>query len=118
MNYFMLRSMLLLFTLLMGSVTIANAQQELTFVRVLDSEPRYSIAHSSRPEFLCHLETFSTYYGYRTFEVCETVYRHRERYVIDGYTIHYVDNGVHHSVISNRYYQPGSLVSLRELFFG
>jgi uncharacterized protein YcfJ len=56
--------------------------------------------------------------GYRTEQRCETVYTSQPQQILDGYTITYNHQNTNGVVYTPFYFQPGSLVSIRELNTG
>jgi len=56
--------------------------------------------------------------GYRTERQCETVYIQRPQEILDGYNVTYTHQNISGLVFSPTYFQPGSLVSIRELTTG
>ncbi len=56
--------------------------------------------------------------GYRTEQRCETFYTSQPQQILDGYTVTYNHQNVSGVVITPFYFQPGTLVSIRELTTG
>jgi uncharacterized protein YcfJ len=153
--------------LLTATAACSQSQDEFTFVRVLHSQPVYTVAYVNFPDTRCYSVNVPVYSqrnsgsgdvftgmiigglagdaiggndrsaaigaiiggviaaeprsyvsGYRTEQQCETVYIQRAQEILDGYNVTYIHQNVSGVAFSPTYFQPGSLVSIRQLSTG